>query len=136
MKNKLCVDGKGIGDGTDQFAYIYARLGEVPQQKTIAYVEAGGKGGNSDPEQYLRYLEECYGDPREQARALDKLRRSFRQKDNESFATRIPRFEKELADSGGATWPEEVRISYLEGALGQELRLATVYAAPTRNTYA
>ncbi len=135
MKNKLRVDGKVIGDGTDQFAYIYARLGGAPQQMTIAYVEAGGKGGNSDPEQYLRYLEECYGDPNAKARALDKLR-SLRQKDNESFATLIPRFEKELADSGGAAWPEEVKISYLEGALSQELRLATVYAAPTRDTYA
>ncbi|XP_044715292.1 reverse transcriptase (RNA-dependent DNA polymerase) domain-containing protein [Hirsutella rhossiliensis] len=46
-----------------------------------------------------------------------------------------PRFEKELADSGGATWPEEVKISYLEGALSPDLRLATVYAAPTRSTY-
>jgi hypothetical protein len=135
MKNKLRVDGRVIGNETDQFAYIYARLGGAPQQMTIAYVEAGGRGGNSDPEQYLQYLEECYGDPNAKARALDKLR-SLRQKDNESFAALIPRFEKELADSGGATWPEEVKISYLEGALSQELRLATVYAAPTRTTYA
>ncbi|KJZ72304.1 hypothetical protein HIM_08345 [Hirsutella minnesotensis 3608] len=135
MKNKLRVDGKVIGSESDRFAYIYARLGGAPQQMTIAYVEAGGRGGNSDPEQYLQYLEECYGDPNAKARALDKLR-SLRQKDNESFAALIPRFERELADSGGATWPEEVKISYLEGALSQELRLATVYAAPNRTTYA
>ncbi|KJZ70030.1 hypothetical protein HIM_10581 [Hirsutella minnesotensis 3608] len=102
---------------------------------TIAYVEAGGRGGDSDPDQYLQYLEECYGDPNARTRALENLR-SLRQGDKESFAALLPRFEKELADSGGATWPEEVKISYLEGALRQDLRLATVYAAPTRTTYA
>ncbi|KJZ69190.1 hypothetical protein HIM_11423 [Hirsutella minnesotensis 3608] len=135
MRNKLRVDGRVIGSKADQFAYIYARLGGAPQQMTIAYVEAGGRGGDSDPDQYLQYLEECYGDPNARTRALENLR-SLRQGDKESFAALLPRFEKELADSGGATWPEEVKISYLEGALRQDLRLATVYAAPTRTTYA
>ncbi|KAM4055021.1 hypothetical protein HRG_010197 [Hirsutella rhossiliensis] len=74
MKNKLRVDGRVIGNKADQFAYIYARLGGAPQQMTIAYVEAGGRGGDSDPDQYLQYLEECYGDPNARTRALDKLR--------------------------------------------------------------
>ncbi|XP_044716023.1 uncharacterized protein HRG_10197 [Hirsutella rhossiliensis] len=86
MKNKLRVDGRVIGNKADQFAYIYARLGGAPQQMTIAYVEAGGRGGDSDPDQYLQYLEECYGDPNARTRALDKLR-SLRQRDKESFAT-------------------------------------------------
>ncbi len=134
MKNKLRVDGCVIGSRADQFAYIYARLGGAPQQMTIAYVEAGGRGGDSNPDQYLQYLEECYGDPNAKTRALDNLR-SLRQRENESFAALLPRFEKELADSGGAEWPEEVKISYLEGALNHKLRLATVYAEPTRSTY-
>jgi hypothetical protein len=134
VKNKLRVDGEAIGSGEDQFAYIYARLGGAPQQMTIAYVEARIHNGTSDPEHYLRYLEDCYGDPNAKVRAVERLR-SLRQRENESFAVLLPRFERELADAGGASWPEEVKISYLEGALCQQLRLATVYANPDRSTY-
>lgn len=62
MKNKLRVDGPVLGSRPDQFAYIYARLGGTPQRMTIAYVEAKGNNGESDPDHYLQYLEECYGD--------------------------------------------------------------------------
>ncbi|KJZ69557.1 hypothetical protein HIM_11050 [Hirsutella minnesotensis 3608] len=126
MRNKLRVDGRVIGSKADQ-GCSSANDNRVRR--------AGGRGGDSDPDQYLQYLEECYGDPNARTRALENLR-SLRQGDKESFAALLPRFEKELADSGGATWPEEVKISYLEGALRQDLRLATVYAAPTRTTYA
>ncbi|KAJ6436266.1 ectomycorrhiza-upregulated zf-MYND domain-containing protein [Purpureocillium lavendulum] len=134
MRNKLRVDGTVIGSKADQFAYVYSRLGGAPQQMTIAFVEAGGKGGAYDPDDYLRYLEECYADPNLQARAIERLR-SLRQRESESFAALLPRFEKELADSGGASWPDEVKISYLEGATNQQLRLAAVYQAPARTSY-
>jgi len=124
MKNKLRVDGGAIGSRADQFAYIYARLGDAPQQMTVAFVEAGGSDGTSDPGQYLRHLEMCYGDPN--AGTMEKLR-SIRQRDNESFATFLPRFEREIADSGGMSWPEHIKISYLEGALNRQIRLAAVH---------
>ncbi|PWI64350.1 hypothetical protein PCL_10546 [Purpureocillium lilacinum] len=126
MKNKLRVDGGAIGSRADQFAYIYARLGDAPQQMTVAFVEAGGSDGTSDPGQYLRHLEMCYGDPNAGTRAMEKLR-SIRQRDNESFATFLPRFEREIADSGGMSWPEHIKISYLEGALNRQIRLAAVH---------
>lgn len=126
MKNKLRVDGGAIGSRADQFAYIYARLGDAPQQMTVAFVEAGGSDGTSDPGQYLRHLEKCYGDPNAGTRAMEKLR-SIQQRDNESFATFLPRFEREIADSGGMSWPEQVKISYLEGALNRQIRLAAVH---------
>lgn len=134
IKNKLRVDGGVIGTKADHFAYIYSRLSDSPQQMTIAFVEAGGREGDSNPDDYLQYLEECYGDPNAKARAIERLR-VLKQGETESFAALLPRFEKELADSGGAVWPEEVRISYLEGALNRQLRLAAVYAAPNRGSY-
>lgn len=121
MKNKLTVDGPSIGTHADQFAYIYSRLEKTPQNMTIVYVEQGGKAGTRNPDDYMEYLNVCYGDPNVQSRAIDRLRR-LRQKETESFAVFHPRFEKELADSGGATWSDVVQINYLEGALNNRMR--------------
>ncbi|KAK9443945.1 hypothetical protein VB005_02471 [Metarhizium brunneum] len=134
IRNKLRVDGPAIGSRPDQFAYIYARLGGQPQSMTIAYVEAGGNDGMSDPDRYLQYLEECYGDPNAKARAIERLR-SLRQKDQETFAAFLPKFERELADSGGSAWPEEVKISYLEASINSQLRHASVYTDLDRTRY-
>ena len=73
MKNKLAVDGPAIGTQADQFAYVYSRLERTPQNMTIAFVEKGGVDGSRDPNQYLTYLDGCYGDPNAQARAIDRL---------------------------------------------------------------
>ena len=133
MKHKLKVDGSVIGGHMEQFAYIYARLDDTPQGITSAFVEAGGRDGLFDPNGYLLYLHECYGDPNAQARAVDRLR-TMRQRENESFAAFLPRFEKELADSGGGHWEPDVCINYLEGALNHKLRdrLISIPAIPTK----
>jgi hypothetical protein len=34
----------------------------------------------------------------------------------------LPRFEKEMADAGGANWAAAVKISYLKKALNREMR--------------
>ena len=126
MKNKLEVDGMAIGSTQDRFAYIYSRLGKLPQNMTVAFVEKGGPDGAYDPDQYLEYLYGCYGDPNAQARAIDRLR-DLKQRENESFATFLPKFEKELADSGGGNWHDTVQVNYLEGALNKRLKAALVY---------
>jgi hypothetical protein len=121
MKNKLMVDGRAIGGHREQFAYVYSRLERTPQNMTIAFVERGGKDGTHNPDQYLAYLDECYGDPNAQARAIDRLR-TIRQKEDESFAAFLPKFEREMADSGGGEWVDAVQVNYLEGALNHKLR--------------
>lgn len=132
MRNKLQVDGEALGSRSDQFAYIYSRLEKIPQNMTIVFVESGGSGGTYNPQEYLDYLNNCYGDPNAQGRALSRLR-ALRQKDEESFAVFLPKFEKELADSGGGSWDSVVQISYLQGALNEELkdRLVGVTETPT-----
>ena len=110
-----------LGPLTDQFAYIYSRLEKTPQNMTIAFVERGGADGSYNPQAYLRYLSDCYGDPNTQQRAIERLR-TLRQRENESFGAFLPRFEKELADSDGGSWAEVVRINYLEGALNAKMR--------------
>ncbi|KAK4220780.1 hypothetical protein QBC38DRAFT_524797 [Podospora fimiseda] len=121
MKNKLSVDSPALGSPSDQFAYNrYSRLESTPQNMTIAFVERGGTDGSHDPQQYLRYLNECYGDPNAQSRAIDRLRNLF---------------EKELADADGGTWSDAVRINYLEGALNTKIRERLVGCLDTPKNY-
>lgn len=84
-------------------------------------MERGGRDATHNADEYLAYLNDCYGDPNAQARAVDRLR-TMRQKTTDSFTTFLPRFEKELADSGGREWSDAVRINYLEGALNMRMQ--------------
>ncbi|GJC91039.1 hypothetical protein ColLi_13877 [Colletotrichum liriopes] len=121
MQGKLQVDREAFGGDEELFAYIYARLDSTAQTMASAYYSHGGTDGKRSPDQFMTYLQRTYGDPNAEARALDRLR-SLRQKDTESFASFFPKFEKELADSGGGTWEDKVRVNYLEGALNRTLR--------------
>ncbi|KAM4061948.1 reverse transcriptase (RNA-dependent DNA polymerase) [Hirsutella rhossiliensis] len=82
---------------------------------------------------FLDYLNRRYGDPNAKARALDRLR-SLKQKPDESFASFFPKFEKELADSGGGEWADVVQINYLEGAINNRLKSSLVSAIASIST--
>jgi hypothetical protein len=120
MRNKLDIDGPAIGSPSDQFAYVFSRLEEGPQAMAAAYFKNGGHDGTRNPSRFLDYLETCYGDPNLEKGALGRLG-DMTQGDKESFATFLPRFERELADSGGATWADAVKINYLSRALNKEM---------------
>jgi hypothetical protein len=117
MRNKLKTDGAAIGNNEDQFAYIFSRLEKGARSMATTFAQSGG-GGAFDPSAFLTYLSSCYGDPNLKQRALGRLA-ELRQRDKESFATFLPKFERELADSGGVTWPDEVRINSLQQCLNQ-----------------
>ncbi|KAJ6437992.1 retrovirus polyprotein [Purpureocillium lavendulum] len=121
MQSKLRADGLALGGPPDQFAYIYARLDQTPQAMAAAFFEKGGPDGRFDPSQFMQYLTGCYGDPNVEQRALARLE-AMRQGDKESFASFLPKFERELADSGGASWGDSVRINSLKRVINQELR--------------
>ncbi|KJZ68122.1 hypothetical protein HIM_12487 [Hirsutella minnesotensis 3608] len=138
MKAKLALDRKAFGNEVELFAYVYARLEGTAQNMAAAYYEQGGADGARSPEQFLDYLNRRYGDPNAKSRALDRLR-ALKQKPDESFANFFPKFEKELADSGGGAWDDAVQINYLEGALNSKLkdRLVSVTDLPVDfNQYA
>ncbi len=83
---------------------------------------------------FLSYLESCYGDPNTSARAAIRLR-EITQKDNESFATFLPKFEREMADAGGAGWPDVVQINYLEAALNKKMAAQLIPMTQLPTTY-
>lgn len=121
MESKLRVDGPALGGPADRFVYIYARLDQTPQGMAAAFFEKGGADGSHDPSQFMEYLASCYGDPNIKQRALSRLE-TMRQGDRETFAAFLPKFERELADSGGASWEDSVRINALKRVINRELR--------------
>lgn len=86
-----------------------------------AYYESGGPNGARSPTDFLQYLTATYEDPNVAQHALNNLS-NMAQGRNESFAAFYPRFERQLADAGGASWPDAVRINYLRKALNSEMK--------------
>jgi hypothetical protein len=121
MESKLETDGSTIGSERDQFAYVFARLGDSPQAMVSAFYSFHRESGTGTTKEFLRYLSSCYEDPNIAQRALDRLN-SLTQGDKEPFASFLPKFEKEMADAGGANWAPAVKISYLKKALNHEMR--------------
>ena len=121
MEGKLETDGLAIGTKRDQFAYVFTRLTDVPQAMSAAYYDHSKQTGATDPLRFLSYLSSCYLDPNLSQKALSRLG-SMTQGDKESFASFLPKFEKELADADGAGWTAAVKISYLKKALNGEMR--------------
>ena len=133
MKEKLHNDSEAIGTDRQKFALIFACLGSVPQTTVAAFYQAGEHYAYA-PDKFMNYLASCYGDPNIERRALGRLE-NLCQKDSEGFASFLPRFEKELADSGGSVWPDQVRINYLDRALNEEMAGYLVSLPGLPNTY-
>ncbi|KAG7285833.1 hypothetical protein NEMBOFW57_008127 [Staphylotrichum longicolle] len=62
-----------------------------------------------------------YEDPNVAQYVLNNLD-SIAQGKTESFVAFYPRFEKQLADMGGATWHTPVQINYLRKAFNDEMK--------------
>lgn len=123
--NKLMVDGEAIGTALDQFMYLFSRLtGDAARAvSTKAQTLSTNKTGNGS--EFLIYLDTIYGDPNKRSRALQQLY-SMKQKEQESFATFLPKFETVLTNAGWADYGDEQKISLLKNALNKEMRLQTV----------
>ena len=133
MINKLVSDGEAIGTSRDQFNYIFACLEMKPKGMVHAYVRLGGNNAEFKPDHFLQYISTIYTDPNEERRAMDRLR-ELKQSNSESFSTFLPRFEKELANGGGMSLDDRVKINYLEGALNYTL-LSTLAATEMPNDW-
>lgn len=123
--HKLSKDGPVIGDEFDQFAYIYSRLeGEAARMvSTTAKLLSIDRKGNGF--EFLTYLDTIFGDPNKEARAQQELY-SLKQKDRESFATFLPKFETTLATAGWSVYGDIQKISLLKNALSKEMRTALI----------
>jgi hypothetical protein len=124
IENKLLVDSEAIGDEQACLLYVYSRLEGNASKNTVAFMQHRRQDGKA--QDLILYLENMYGDPNLKRRATQRLR-EMKQGTKQSFAKFLPTFEKEFADSGAMTWPEDAKVSILTGSLNLAMRTALAY---------
>ena len=77
-----------------------------------------------DAATFVRHLDSIYIDPNAAARALNRLQAM--KQGRESFATFLPKFEKELGESQLTMVPNMVKIRYLRGSLNTKMQRAMI----------
>ncbi|KAI0992201.1 hypothetical protein K3495_g15985, partial [Podosphaera aphanis] len=97
-KQKIKKDGEAIGTPGDQFDYIFARMETEAQNLVAVYYERGLTAGFTAT-QFLAHLDTIFVDPNATKRALSRLTNTP-QRDNESFALYLPKFERLLHEAG------------------------------------
>ncbi|GKT51844.1 uncharacterized protein ColSpa_12025 [Colletotrichum spaethianum] len=121
MRDEIEYDRAFYQSGAEVWYLINSCLDVNPQQVVATFYALGGAGGRRDPSDFMAYLDRTYKDPNIQPRAASLIH-TMRQKDNESLMTFLPKFERTLADAGGAAWPDAVQINLLEQSLSPRLR--------------
>lgn len=130
IENKLLVDSEALGDDRACLLYVYSRLEGNASKNTVAFMQHRRQNGKA--QDLIQYLENIYGDPNLKRRATQRLR-EMKQGTKQSFAKFFPMFEKEFADSGAMTWPEDAKISILTGSLNLSMRSALSYRESPEN---
>ncbi|KAI0994386.1 hypothetical protein K3495_g13796 [Podosphaera aphanis] len=121
-KQKIKKDGDAIGTPGDQCDYIFARMEPDAQNLVAVYYERGLTTGLTAVD-FLAHLDTLFTDPNATKRALFKLINTP-QRENESFALYLPRFERLLHEAG--IEGDINCISYLENNISFELTRALV----------
>ncbi|KAI0991077.1 hypothetical protein K3495_g17110, partial [Podosphaera aphanis] len=121
-KQKIKKDGEAIGAPGDQFDYIFARM-EIEAQNLVAVYYERGLTAGFTAIQFLAHLDTIFIDPNATKRALSRLTNTP-QRDNESFALYLPKFERLLHEAG--VEGDINCISYLENNINLELTRALV----------
>lgn len=129
--HKLNKDGEAIGDGFDQFMYLYSRLAGSASKMVSTVAKKLSEDGTGDGEQFLEYLNTVFGDPNKKARAQQELL-NIKQANGESFAAFLPRFETLLANAGWSSYSDEHKISFLKNALNKSIKSRLVGIDPIR----
>ncbi|KJZ70649.1 hypothetical protein HIM_09969 [Hirsutella minnesotensis 3608] len=127
MRDKLELDAHYYNGNRELWYLINSCLGEKPQQVVATFYAAGGPGSAYDPQEFMRYLDRTYQDSNIQSRAAATLR-TMRQRDDQTLASFLPRFEQALAEAGGAEWPDNAKIVFLENAISKRLQESLVTA--------
>ena len=121
VDNKLRIDGAVIGTPQDQAAYLFSRMEAKAQVMVVSFYQ-NQPGCNAAT--FVRHLNSVYIDPNTATRALNRLQAM--KQGRESFATFLPKFEKELGESQLTMVPDMVKIGYLRGALNTEMQRAMI----------
>ena len=115
--NKLRIDGAVIGTPQDQVAYLFSRMEAKAQLMVVSFYQ---NQPGCDAATFIWHLDSVYIDPNVAACALNRLQTM--KQGRESFATFLPKFEKELGESQLTMVSDIVKIGYFRGALNTEMQ--------------
>ena len=119
--NKFRIDEAVIGTPQDQAAYLFSRMEAKAQLMNVSFYQ---NQPGCEAAIFVRHLDSVYIDLNAGARALNRLQAM--KQGRESFATFLPKFEKELGESQLTMVLDMVKIRYLCGALNTEMQRAMI----------
>lgn len=125
------TDSEFIGDGYDQFTFLYSRLSGDAARMVLTVAVGLSEDRAGDGEQFLEHLDTVFGDPNRKARALQDLL-NIKQKPKEPFASFLPRFETLLGTLRISSYSEVHKISLLKNAISEDLKDHLVGSDPFR----
>ena len=114
--------GKALSCGPDpltQFYTVFNKLRDNAAKNVTPWVTRNLREGTASYEGLLEELGRLYSDPVQQAKALSRLK-VMKQQEKESFANFYPKFEKELANAGGSTFQDCLKVMFLQSALNNK----------------
>jgi hypothetical protein len=121
MEGKIEEDSQAIGSLKAQLRYIYMRLEGAAKTNVTTYYEMTLRQESPNPYGLLDRLEILYGERNRKQKAIQNLH-SIRQREDETFISFYPRFEKEIANADAEGWDDSAKISYLRNALSNKMR--------------
>jgi hypothetical protein len=121
MEGKIEEDALAIGSLRAQLRYIFMRLEGAAKTNVTTFYEMQLSQESPDPCRLLERLDILYGERNRKQKAIQNLH-SIRQREDETFISFYPRFEKEIANADAEGWDDDAKISYLRNALSSKMR--------------
>jgi hypothetical protein len=121
MEGKIEEDALAIGSLKAQLRYIFMRLEGAAKTNITTFYEMQLGQDSPNPCQLLERLELLYGERNRKQKAIQNLH-SIHQREDETFISFYPRFEKEIANANAEGWNNDAKISYLRNALSNKMR--------------
>ena len=120
---KLQVDYQKCSEEAKFYALHNRLRGEAARQLQ-PWVQTMVESGKPSTGALIEQLRGIFGDPHKAEKARRRIH-NLRQL-NRSFMDYYVEFQKLVLDAGGSTWPDQVKVSYLEAGLSKELLQQTI----------
>lgn len=125
---KLTADGDRLGSPEQRAWYVFAMLDSPASDRAAPWLS---NQTNLTSNAFLQYLDSYYLDPTYQEKASQKLYR-LRQGKRQSLTSFLTQFDQLLLEAGGASWPDQSKISLLRNAVSPELLVFLVGRMPPK----
>lgn len=125
MLHKLKRDTIFVGNAADKFYAIFENLEGDARKLAEPYYTTGGPNGAQNPDKFMEYLASHYKDQNTKKRAAQELL-DVKQGPRQRFSPFFSEWERVLAEAGGTLWPDEAKLTILEGAINLRLQGALV----------